>query len=284
MYNYTMYQPDLPKELPKDFTIEFDAVAYGVTKEKTSQTARFNIMLGDGKAKLKQGYSYAYAYLPVFQAWAQPIHFKSAKVNVELSGGQIKKDVRNAFLEGCHVAISVKDKRYRLYVDGEKILDFPRAMPPDEDIKTLLFSTYGMNDQTEHLLITNLRIAEGLPEPRAKLFSTGKYVTNAIHFDVNSADITPESYSILREIAEAIKTERNKKIKIVGHTDSDGADDYNMKLSKKRADSVKDALINSFGVSADQLRTDGKGETEPVESNATVSGKAKNRRTEFIVE
>ena len=56
-----------------------------------------------------------------------------------------------------------------------------------------------------------------------------------------------------------------------------------MELSKKRAASVKDALVNSFGVSPEQLSTDGKGETNPVASNDTVLGKAKNRRTEFIL-
>ena len=284
MYNYTMYQPDLPRELPKDFTIEFNAIAHGVSKGKTSQTARFNIFLGDGKYKLKQGNSYAHIQLPVFQGWIQPIRFKSATLNKELAAGQLEKDIRQPFLLGCHVAISVKGTRYRLYIDGQKIVDFPRAMPADEDIKSLLFSTYGMKNDVEHLLITNLRIAEGFPEPRTKLFSTGKYVTNAIFFDVNSAEIKPVSYGILREIAEALKTESNKKVRIVGHTDSDGTDEHNLELSKKRAMAVKNALVKSFGVSMDQLSTDGMGEAQPVALNTTVSEKAKNRRTEFIVE
>ena len=140
-----------------------------------------------------------------------------------------------------------------------------------------------MDDNTQNMLISNLRIAEGLPEPRSKLFSTGKYVTNAILFDVNSAEIKPESFGILREIAEAIKTEPNKNIRIVGHTDSDGADDYNLELSRKRAASVRDAMVNQFGLSGDILSIEGKGENEPVVDNSTPSEKAKNRRTEFIV-
>ena len=283
MYNYGMYQPDLPKELPKDFTIEFDAIAFGVSKEKTSQTARFTITLGDGKQALKEGASYAFVYLPVFQGWAQPVQFRSAVHNKELVRGRIETDLRKAFLNGCHIAISGKNQRYRLYVDGQKIVDMPRGLPPNDEIKTLLFTTYGLKNEQEHMLVTNLRIAEGLPEPREKLFSTGKYVTNAIHFDVNSAEIKPHSFGILREIGETLKTESGKKVKIVGHTDSDGSDTYNMELSKKRAAAVKDALVNSFGVSADQLSTDGKGETNPVASNDTVLDKAKNRRTEFIV-
>lgn len=283
MYNYGIYQPDLPKELPKDFTIEFDVIAHGVSKAATSQTARFTVMLGDGKRPLKEGASHVYSHLSVFQGWAQPVKTGSRQENKQIAYGEVEKDLRQSFLNGCHVAISGKDKRYRLYVDGQKIVDVPRGMPADEEIKTLLFSTYGLKNGTEHVMITNLRIAEGLPEPRAKLFSTGKYVTNAILFDVNSAEIRPESFGILREIAEALKTENGKKVKIVGHTDSDGSDSYNMDLSKKRSASVKDALVTTFGVGEGQLTTDGKGESDPVASNDTTLDKAKNRRTEFIV-
>ncbi len=283
MYNRATYQPDLPRELPKDFTIEFDVIAHGVSKATTSQTARLTVMLGDGKTALKEGASHVYTFLPVFQGWVQPIQSGSRQANKELASGRVEKDLRLPFLNGCHVAISGKDQRYCLYVDGQKIVDMPRGMPADKEIKTLLFSTYGLNNESEHIVITNLRIAEGLPEPRAKLFSTGKYVTNAILFDVNSAEIKPESFGILREIGEALKTESSKKVKIIGHTDADGSDDFNMDLSKKRATSVKDALVNNFGVAEAQLTTDGKGESDPVASNDTVLDKAKNRRTEFVL-
>ena len=140
MYNFAKYQPDLPKELPKDFTIEFDAIAYGVSKEKTSQTARFTVSLGDGKQPLKEGASYVYTYLPVFQGWAKPIHFGICRnANREVASGRVENDIRQPFLEGCHVAISGKGQRYRLYVDGQKIVDMPRGLPYRQRNKNIAF-------------------------------------------------------------------------------------------------------------------------------------------------
>ena len=72
------------------------------------------------------------------------------------------------------------------------------------------------------------------------------------------------------------------KLNIVGHTDSDGANDANLKLSKARATAVKDVLITIYKISPDRLTTDGKGETQPVGDNKTTDGKAQNRRVEFV--
>jgi outer membrane protein OmpA-like peptidoglycan-associated protein len=68
---------------------------------------------------------------------------------------------------------------------------------------------------------------------------------------------------------------------ISGHTDSDGDDALNLALSAKRAEAVKAALVQEFGIAAERLRTEGKGESDPVEPNTTAGGKAKNRRVEF---
>ena len=72
------------------------------------------------------------------------------------------------------------------------------------------------------------------------------------------------------------------KLKIVGHTDSDGSEDANLKLSQQRADAVKKALSSVYGISEDRLVTEGKGETSPVSENTTSDGKAQNRRVEFV--
>ncbi len=100
---------------------------------------------------------------------------------------------------------------------------------------------------------------------------------------MNSAEIKPESYGILKDIANNLKAASGVKIKIVGHTDSDGDDAANLELSKKRAESVKKSLVNDFGVDAGMLETDGKGESEPVSPNDTPQNKANNRRVEFVI-
>jgi outer membrane protein OmpA-like peptidoglycan-associated protein len=72
------------------------------------------------------------------------------------------------------------------------------------------------------------------------------------------------------------------KIRIVGHTDADGADAANLDLSKRRAANVKNELVRSFGIDASRIQTDGRGEAEPVAPNNSPSNKALNRRVEFI--
>ena len=71
-------------------------------------------------------------------------------------------------------------------------------------------------------------------------------------------------------------------IKIVEHTDSDGDDKSNLDLSKRRAASVKDALVKGFSIDAARIETDGKGESEPIAKNDSGVNKALNRRVEFI--
>ena len=134
----------------------------------------------------------------------------------------------------------------------------------------------------DYYLLNNLRLAIGAPDTRNKLLTEGKFVTSGIHFDVNSDKIKPDSYGILKEVANVLKENEAVKIRIVGHTDSDGDDSKNMELSKKRAESVKNALANEFQVSGSRMETEGKGESTPLSKNDTPAGKAQNRRVEFL--
>jgi outer membrane protein OmpA-like peptidoglycan-associated protein len=86
----------------------------------------------------------------------------------------------------------------------------------------------------------------------------------------------------LKGIADILNEVPDVKVKIVGHTDADGADAANLDLSKRRAASVKAELVKSFNVKGDRLVTDGMGESQPVAPNDTPANKAMNRRVEFI--
>lgn len=282
LYNRAYYEPDLPKELPENFTIEFDLATYGISKKNTSQTANFYIYVGDGKSPLKYGNTYLSANISPFQDWVKKQDFVSWDKG-EVVRGSNEKDIREAILNGAHIGISVKGPRYRMYVNGEKVLDFPRAIREGTNYASILFYCYGVGDDNQNVLISNLRVAEGFPEPAESLFKTGSFSTTAITFDVNSAQLKPEAYGILREISKALKSESAKNCIIIGHTDSDGNDDSNMELSMRRASSVKEALIKDFGIEPNRLTTKGKGETEPITSNNSVLEKAKNRRTEFVL-
>ena len=100
-----------------------------------------------------------------------------------------------------------------------------------------------------------------------------------VHFDVNKASLRPASFKALDNLAYVLKIKNDIKVEIAGHTDSDGDDMENMKLSQARAESVINYLITK-GIAKDRLVAVGYGETEPIADNDTASGKQENRRTE----
>jgi len=114
-----------------------------------------------------------------------------------------------------------------------------------------------------------------------------KIVLPEVYFEFNKSDIKPESYGVLDGGAETIKTvfagNPDVKIEVQGHTDSKGSDEYNLNLSNKRANAVKDYLVINHNINADRLMARGYGESRPVASNDTDAGRAKNRRVEFVV-
>ncbi len=103
-----------------------------------------------------------------------------------------------------------------------------------------------------------------------------------IQFETNKSDIKPISYSILDNVVIIMKENPKYMLDIVGHTDNVGAAAFNLELSRKRALSVRDYLID-HGVEGYRLTYEGKGLTEPVATNGTAEGRALNRRVEFIV-
>ena len=107
-------------------------------------------------------------------------------------------------------------------------------------------------------------------------------VTNDILFDVNSDVIKKESYAIVNQFGDAMAKNPGLRIKITGHTDSDGADAANLTLSQKRAAAVKKYITVNYGIDGGRIETDGRGESQPVAPNTTADGKAKNRRVEFV--
>jgi len=181
-----------------------------------------------------------------------------------------------------HVSIWRQKQRIRVYVDEDKVLDLPRAFSDNQIYATALFQVWGDMKDQDKLLVGNLKLAAGAPDTRNKLITEGKFVTSGILFDVNSDRIKPESYGVLKDIAGALLENGAVRIRITGHTDTDGNATDNLTLSKRRAESVKAALISEFHIDGASMETDGKGATLPVDSNATPEGKANNRRVEFI--
>lgn len=110
-----------------------------------------------------------------------------------------------------------------------------------------------------------------------------RFVVPNINFEPSTARLLPESYAYLDKLAGYLKSRPELKIKIVGHTDIGKDDVYNQTLSQARADAVKAYIVNQR-VDASRISTEGKGSKQPIASNDTSEGRAKNRRVEIIIE
>src|SRR5580658_8516944 len=132
----------------------------------------------------------------------------------------------------------------------------------------------------------------GQPDPDPKKNGCPKFihlegssvrVLQQVHFQTASATILPDSFPMLGEIAALLKaTPAIKKMRIEGHTDNHGAADYNLDLSKRRAASVRQWLVE-HGIDPGRLESQGYGITQPIETNDTDAGRAANRRVEFKI-
>jgi OOP family OmpA-OmpF porin len=103
-----------------------------------------------------------------------------------------------------------------------------------------------------------------------------------VNFELNSATLTPSATATLRRVTDALRGEPNLRAEIAGHTDSSGSDDYNLRLSQQRAESVLSFLVQQ-GIDRGRLTARGYGETRPVADNSTALGRESNRRVEFTV-
>lgn len=107
-------------------------------------------------------------------------------------------------------------------------------------------------------------------------------LSGSVLFATNATELLPAARDRLSEVATALKESKNPLL-IEGHTDSRGSESYNDQLSERRAESVKNFLVNQ-GVPPDRIQVRGMGENRPVASNATAEGRANNRRVEIVVE
>jgi len=118
-------------------------------------------------------------------------------------------------------------------------------------------------------------MAEGLDE-------TGHIAIYGIYFDTGSDRIKEGSDETLTEISKLLASDPSLNLLVVGHTDSEGGYDFNIDLSRRRAASVVNALVERFGVDSGRLTDAGVGYLAPVETNDTEEGRAKNRRVELV--
>jgi outer membrane protein OmpA-like peptidoglycan-associated protein len=127
----------------------------------------------------------------------------------------------------------------------------------------------------EDKMVNAAQMAKGLGD-------TGHIALYGIYFDTDKAVLKPESRPTLEQIAKLLASQPQLNVFIVGHTDNQGAYDYNLDLSRRRAEAIAAELVKSFRIAQPRLRTAGLGLLAPVGSNATEAGRALNRRVELV--
>ncbi|MCT2561037.1 OmpA family protein [Chryseobacterium herbae] len=129
------------------------------------------------------------------------------------------------------------------------------------------------------------QIKETLPGAEVERVGDGIKITmneSIVNFAFDSSNLTSVAQTNLNKLAQVLSDNPDTNINIYGHTDSKGADAYNLSLSQRRADAVK-AYLSGKGIASSRMMTKGEGESMPVASNDTDEGRAKNRRVEFAI-
>lgn len=278
--NQCVWTDELLK-LPENYTIEYDVIPQGGLEGEGMSGWHMKLMQAKnakawdgGTQPGNGGFEFRIEYFgrPSYHTWLYGQECSVSNLSGYVEGEQYKQKINKLY----HIAIWVQKTRIRVYQDQNKIIDLPRAFPAGCVKPDRIRFEYGA------AMISNIRIAVGAPDMRNKLITEGKLVTYGIYFDVNKDVVKPESYGTLKEIATVLQENPDVKVKIVGHTDSDGADASNLDLSKRRGASVKNELVKNFGIEASRLESDGMGESQPVAPNDTPANKALNRRVELI--
>lgn len=177
----------------------------------------------------------------------------------------------------AHISIAYTNGKLKAYIDETRLINIPHA---EFNPTGITFHAYHASANNP-FFVKNFRIAEGGVKYYDRFLQDGKIVSNGIRFDVGKASLRPESMGVLNEIYKMLSEHPGVNVSVEGHTDSDGDNDLNQKLSEDRAKTVMKQLV-SMGISAGRLSSKGFGESMPVSTNATPEGKAENRRVEFV--
>jgi len=136
----------------------------------------------------------------------------------------------------------------------------------------------GINDEEDKCpTVPGIASQQGCPEITAEVTRKINYAAQNVYFATASTKLLSKSFAPLNEVVKILTDNPSLRLRIEGHTDSQGADDYNMKLSDGRAGSVKSYLV-SKGIDESRLESEGFGESQPVADNKTAAGRQKNRR------
>ncbi len=250
-----------PKEdhLPDIFTVELDLYYPG--------SGSFDIYLYDRKNQ-ESGSPSGYTAVEVGHGGN----------NMSFSSSSSNYPGRKEYTKGwIHLAIAYTNGKLKAYMDDTRLINVPRI---DFNPKGITLYTYHASDDNL-FYVKNVRIAKGGVKYYDRVVQDGKIVVNGIRFDTGKSTLKPESMGPINEIYNLLTNNPGLKFSVEGHTDSQGDDSFNMKLSQERAQAVMNRLIE-MGISSDRLTARGWGESKPITDNGSPEGMANNRRVEFV--
>jgi outer membrane protein OmpA-like peptidoglycan-associated protein len=172
--------------------------------------------------------------------------------------------------------MSYKGQEVKFYIDQYRMFYVPECYCPAPRKCSVLFR----NPKT--VVIKNFRITTGTGNNTINdILTNNTLTTHDINFDLRASTIKQSSIEFISQMAYWLKNNPDVALEIVGHTDNEGQEPANIKLSKERAEAVKAQLV-LLGVTTSRLTTNGMGSARPLQTNKTVEGRANNRRVEFI--
>lgn len=215
--------------------------------------------------------------------------YRNYKIKLEEAGYEILFECENKSCGGTEFAYALKvlpiprmvlDPFHYRYLaaqsekDGQ-VSSIAIVVSPDSAKRIRSQVSVILSGTLENKMVDATQMQSGLLED-------GHIALYGIYFDTDKAEIKAESKPTLDEIDKLLKANPQLHIILVGHTDNQGAYDYNKNLSRRRAESVADALVTGYGIDSARLKPDGVGYLAPVSSNDNEAGRALNRRVELV--
>ena len=255
----SVFRISLDEPLPEDFSMEF-------TVQTAAPNQFINIWFEPWVGTKKRPKTYEYHNLRIWRG-----------SGIQHQGRRISgvDQLSSLNLEPMKFRFQVDDGYAILYAGYERIAQVPNFKHPVGSTAIEFSVTANRNLRA---YIHDIRVDYGVEDPYEMLMEERAYTTRSIFFDFNSPVLRPESTPELERIRMMLATHRQiEKVLIAGHTDGIGNDDYNLELSKRRAESVKGYLADK-GIDGGRIETVGKGESQPVADNETEAGRQMNRR------